>query len=640
MRNLARENSGLCVITTRESVTDLIDEKLSRLVIHTDLEQVSRIAGRALLRVKKVKGSDDELEQAVGQFGHHAFAINLLATYLNEFEGGQIAGADGIPEIDIPEEQGKHPRRLIDAFANRFDGMAEIELLRVLGLFDRPISKGERNAVLAQPPIFGLTDQLATMTTAKLAEVLMTLRRLGLIASESHHDPDEIDAHPLVREHFTEQLVERFPEAAKEAHRRLYEHLKQSAPELPDTLQDMMPLYHAVAHGCKACKHLEVLEQVYVSRICRGNEFFNINVLSAHSTDLATLSHFFDVPWKQLNQNLDNSNKLRVLNHTGFRLRSLGRLKEARILFTNALALEKEENKWNLASSDAINLCQLSLSLGELADAVSFGIEALLTADISSDLTCRVFSRTSLGQAFHWVGRYSNARSSFLEAEHLHVGQDDEPQILWSTGGFKFGELLIDLGKPEEAKRRALVALKFAEKTLWPLSTGLGHLAVALAVLSERSKESSNEDKEVTLYFEKGLSHLRRAAYVEYLAVGLLACTALRRLRGQLSDAEHDLAEAESIAERGSMLIFQIDAAIERCRLHLAMGERTAAQESLERAKDLIKQTEKPYQPHEADWPDWEPPSYVNVFKPGEIVGYRRRNPEIVELENILSGTK
>jgi hypothetical protein len=61
-----------------------------------------------------------------------------------------------------------------------------------------------------------------------------------------------LDAHPLVREHFAGQLATDHKASSVEAHRRLYEHIKQSAPELPDNLNDMMPLYHAVAHGCKA----------------------------------------------------------------------------------------------------------------------------------------------------------------------------------------------------------------------------------------------------------------------------------------------------------------------------------------------------------------------------------------------------
>lgn len=101
----------------------------------------------------------------------------------------------------------------------------------------------------------------------------------------------------------------------------------------------------------------------------------------------------------------------------------------------------------------------------------------------------------------------------------------------------------------------------------------------------------------------------------------------------RFDDAKRDLAEAELIAERGSMLIWQIDAAIERCRLHLAMGDRDSARECLERAKALIKETEKPYVPYVSDWAEWDPPAYIGTIKPGDIVGYHRRDWEIEEIE-------
>ena len=43
---------------------------------------MSSEAGRALLRVKGVRGTDAELEKASEAFGNHALAINLLANYL------------------------------------------------------------------------------------------------------------------------------------------------------------------------------------------------------------------------------------------------------------------------------------------------------------------------------------------------------------------------------------------------------------------------------------------------------------------------------------------------------------------------------------------------------------------------------
>ncbi len=101
--------------------------------------------------------------------------------------------------------------------------------------------------------------------------------------------------------------------------------------------------------------------------------------------------------------------------------------------------------------------------------------------------------------------------------------------------------------------------------------------------------------------------------------------------------SERDLDEAESIAERGSMLIWQIEAALERARLALVLGDREQAKSKLDEARELIRQTEKPYEPHVSDWDDWEPPEYVGVFQKGEIIGYHCRNHEIETLQRQLS---
>ena len=133
------------------------------------------------------------------------------------------------------------------------------------------------------------------------------------------------------------------------------------------------------------------------------------------------------------------------------------------------------------------------------------------------------------------------------------------------------------------------------------------------------------------------------------------------------------MSEAEEIADRGSMLIWQIEAALERSQLYLTLheigceGEVSAeppsgdssqagslchvtngsaaaspsrwlelAREKLAETKELIRKTEKPYEPHVPDWEEWEPPEYVGVFKPGQIVGYHCRDEEIRWLEKAL----
>lgn len=167
LTQLARQNPGLCLITTRERLGGLDDWGES--VVQEDLEQISAEAARSLLRVGGVRGTDSELEEVSLQFGPQALAIQLLAVYLHDIPGHPASAASEIPDLDIPVEQGKHARRVIAALEKRLTDPAVRELLRILGLFDRPASKEELNALREAPAIAGLTDHLLRAERKRLA---------------------------------------------------------------------------------------------------------------------------------------------------------------------------------------------------------------------------------------------------------------------------------------------------------------------------------------------------------------------------------------------------------------------------------------------------------------------------------------
>ena len=172
VKELARDNDGLCLITTRAEVADL--KHCPDTAVQKNLEQISPQAGRALLRVGGVRGSDADLEAASRAFGNHALALNLLAAYLDAVPGHPVAEAAKIPDLpNISVEDGKHPRRVMAALAERFaeappprggEGVggwgAELERLHLLGLFDRPAGPGAIAALREPPPIPGLTDHI------------------------------------------------------------------------------------------------------------------------------------------------------------------------------------------------------------------------------------------------------------------------------------------------------------------------------------------------------------------------------------------------------------------------------------------------------------------------------------------------
>ena len=87
---------------------------------------------------------------------------------------------------------------------------------------------------------------------ARLREAKSRLRKLRLLAGAAKDDPRGLDAHPVVRAFFAGRLAETAPEAARSAHEALYRHYAAAAPDLPETLEEMQPLFQAVRHGVLA----------------------------------------------------------------------------------------------------------------------------------------------------------------------------------------------------------------------------------------------------------------------------------------------------------------------------------------------------------------------------------------------------
>jgi hypothetical protein len=211
------------------------------------------------------------------------------------------------------------------------------------------------------------------------------LRNRKLIAEESHHDPDELDAHPLVREHFGQQLRERLPDAWREANNRLYEHLTRTAKEFPETVEEMASLFAAVAHGCAAGRHQEALDDVYLRRIQRREAFttiaFTTDKLGAFGADLTALTNFFAAPWRKPAPGLKEYSQGLVLNEAGFDLRALGRLKEAALPMEASLELCISRKDWKNASIAAGNLSELYLTLGEAMQALALAQQGVALAE-------------------------------------------------------------------------------------------------------------------------------------------------------------------------------------------------------------------------------------------------------------------
>jgi tetratricopeptide (TPR) repeat protein len=592
VRELANYNPGLCVITTRLDVDDL-KGFTGTTVENKHLEYLSDEAGMELLKYLGVKGTDDELKQAVRDFDGHALALMLLGTYLSIVYNGDIEKRDRIAKLTKEKTYGGHARQVMESYEVWLKDQPELDILRIMGLFDRPAEGSAIEVLRAAPPIKWLTTKLTDLSHEDWQFALNNLRKAGLLAKEDPVMPDTLDCHPLIREHFGDELKQNNPEAWKEAHYRLYKYFKNQAKEYPDTIEEMSPLYAAVAHGCQAGRYQDARDDVYRRRIQRGNEFFNVNNLGAIGADQVAISGFFYSLWDKPVAGLTEAAKAFVLNEAGVNLRMLGRLKDAAQPMQAAVDAYIAQEDWRKAAIVAGNLSELYLTIGDIALALEYANKSLDLADRSGDASWRMAMRTTLADAMHQAGRQSEAESLFREAEEIQKENQPECPILYSLWGFRYCDLLLSQGEYQEVLSRASETIKIAKTlsgSLSLLDIALDYLSLGRGHLLQALQGGSQDFTRVAEHLNQAVDGLRQAGTQDYVPRGLLARAELYRVRGEYEMAQHDIEEAMTIAERGEMGLHQADCHLEHARLYLAMEDDARTQEHLAIARKMIEQ--------------------------------------------------
>ncbi|HEV3040882.1 MAG TPA: TIR domain-containing protein [Candidatus Angelobacter sp.] len=399
LQELSTKNAGLVLCTTRVRL-DLPDDPPR--VLSVDLDNLTPENGAEYLRHLGVDGEQQELEQASKDSDNHALALTLLGTYLVDFLQGDIRRRVEIRELMVDEAKyGRHARRMMAAYERMFQGKPEAAILRALGYFDRP----------AEPAALKLV--LPKMKERPYQAALNRLHQARLVLSKELSE--SVDCHPLIREHFAAVMRATAAEEFREGHSKLYEHYCEQAPDQPDTLDEMTPLFYAVYHGCLAGRHQEAFETIYRGRICRYKTDFLIKMLGAFGTNLSLLANFFETPWSRPVTNLSEANQAWIVGNAGFTLRALGRLADALEPMRSGAEDGVSMKDWHHASIIYGNLSQLLLVLGQAHPAIDAACQGVEYADRSEDQAQRLLEglislMLSSSLAIWWKPKTSSPR--------------------------------------------------------------------------------------------------------------------------------------------------------------------------------------------------------------------------------------
>ena len=153
---------------------------------------------------------------------------------------------------------------------------------------------------------------------------------------------------------------------------------------------------------------------------------------------------------------------------------------------------------------------------------------------------------------------------------------------MYSVQGYRYCDLLISVGKADEARERASQTIDVARRNKWVLDIALDTLTLGrahLAIASKAPMESASEAltgrhaQAAIDRLDEAVEGLRASGQNEHVPRGLLARAAFHRAVGDWNGAKSDLDEAKEIAEPGLMRLYWCDCALEGARLALARRE-------------------------------------------------------------------
>lgn len=474
-------------------------------------------------------------------------------------------------------------------------------LLRVLGLLDRPISanavKHVAEGLFADEVgrhLQGLSDQQWLSLVNQLAE-------WSLVSSAKSESGGEIlDTHPLVREYFGSIFKHEQPHTWQKGHLRLYDYLRQSVPQLPDSAEDMSVLYLAVAHGCHAGIHQRALEEVFYPRIRRENQGFSTRCLGMFDSDLAALSGFLGPRWTEPVEALSSTEPPFLLNEASVALQALGNLEEARnpLLLSLELVLKQVPPAWKFAAIRAGNLTELSLALGDVDGAQRVARNGLQYATASGNDRQRIVKLTRLASVLHIKGETSRALDLFREAERLE-GDVTGSTFLSGREGALFCELLLTFGRNREVTERMQKALPVASSAASTLAT-----AHVMLCLGKASMELGYSRRAET-FAEASLRMFKESGYQQFYPLPLLLLATVRRAQarraanrgkedrkaGCLAEERRCLDDVLALCDRTGMRLHKVNALLRKSENTLDAGDFGAAADILTHAQTLIDET-------------------------------------------------
>jgi len=573
---------GLCLITTRYDLKDLdgwhgLSYKCREL---TSLETSDALV---MLRNRGVKGNEDDIKKVIEDYKGHALSLTSVAGFVKKHYDGDIKMAPKVKFVLGNEKRFEDVHKLLDKYAEKMQE-SELVFLKIFSLFRGEVTKKEFAGVF-QHKIEGtnLNDVLIKMKKLDFEDLVDGLVDWRLVSYDE--TKKTYTTHPLVKGYFEAAFDKK---DKKLCHKRIYQYFGKDAPERPETLEEMQPLFEQVYHGCAAELHNEVLQDVYRDKINRGKEGFITHKLGAWETDLSLAKTFFpegDLTKEQ--SKLEKSDQSWLLHRAGLALVSTGRPKESEKPLLKAAQMEedqKNEEGWKKASVGYQILAYVHFRTGNFEKGLKNAELALKMAGKARSQKEIIKSETCRGLIHHLKGEKEEARKCFDDAfeSNPSIAMNDP---YFSDSRVHDADFLMSTNRTPEALEMTTNNLKICQKN--NLTNDISRSRRCLAAI-ERKKGNHDEAQN---HLQEALKIAREVGVRELEIEAKLEYGRLHFEKGEHEDAISAGNEVLKLCETTGFKLYEPDAEVILAKAYLAQKDleqaKTFANSALLKAKKM-----------------------------------------------------
>lgn len=583
IKELAAENSGLCVITSRLRASDLESFEDGR-VETLCLDNLSLEDGTNLLKNLGVEGTENEYIDAVETYAGHPLSLSLLAGYLKVVHNGAISKYRELDSLLDEKNQSEHVRNLMQAYLKWFEGNRTRELLYLIVLFDRAVSVKDIQKITQFDSIPELTSALSEFSKEEWQYAITLLESAQLVSKYYRNDEPILDCHPIVRDFISDHIKSEFPEFWIRSHSFFFDYLRQKVGISPQSMMELEPLFRAVVHGVEA-KRTEEAFQIYFNDIKKRQ--FSISAEMSHHADHASLRAFFKREWDQPTDAISEDAQAYLLTSAATNLIYLGNIEEALSPCNKSIEWFLNNDKYLEAASAAGPLASMLIAAGDLRQTFKLIDKIRPAIEKTQNSLVRAIAQNFEAYALYLNGENEKAKRMFENSDRI-ITQPliDQDKKLGTISAY-YCKFLLDTGRIDEALERALKTIAWRKRGSWQVeidtTSQLASDMLIMGLILLKNGDLINAE----LYLNQQVELLRSSDEWLYLPTGLNSRAQFYTHIGEYDLALNDLNESIEISKRTGARFSEWEACIELARLSLYREELKDSKMYLQRAEQI-----------------------------------------------------